>query len=105
MNSSFAYRKKAVLRLTQKSYFTKPMAEEALNATFSELTASKLLHLLDSEIGDYSRLDAFQTNGIPGKKSFAVGPRVIFHSFASNVPNPAIWSFVMGMLVKSANIG
>ncbi len=81
------------------------MAGELLDALFRELTQPKLLKLLKAELGDPRVLDEFRYDRLTGKWQRARGPRVITHIFSGNVPNPAIISFILGMLVKSVNIG
>lgn len=103
MSHSFSFRKTAVERLVRRSGYTEAMAQAILDSIFRELTAKKMLSLLDSEIGDARFLDGFRQIGI--KKCTASGPGVIFHSFSSNVPSPAILSFVYGMLIGSNNVG
>ncbi len=98
------HRLKAVKRLVDRSGYTPMMAHAALDATFQELTESKLIQFLRSEIGDPLYLDGFVRDKNSDRMSRALGPRTILHIFSSNIPNAAIWSLVMGLLVKSDNI-
>ncbi len=98
------YRLKAVRRLVDKSGYTPKMAHAALDATFRELTEAKLIHFLRSEIGDPLYLDGFHLHKKTNQLRHALGPKTILHIFSSNIPNAAIWSLVMGLLVKSDNI-
>ncbi|MBI2095806.1 MAG: hypothetical protein HYT89_06530 [Candidatus Omnitrophica bacterium] len=99
------FRKKAVRRLVDRSGYAGKMASAMLDALFGELTAPKLWRLLRAELGDPRVLDEFRRDRITGKWRRARGPAVITHIFSSNVPSPAITSFVLGMLVKSVNLG
>ena len=99
------FRKKALRRLVQKSRFSEKMVEALLDALFRELTAPKLMRLLKSELRDPLVLDGFRPDPVSGGSHRAEGPRVITHIFSGNVPNPAIVSFILGMLVKSVNFG
>ncbi len=105
LQKDYPFRKKALRRLVQKSRFSEKMAEALLNALFRELTTPKLMRLLKSELRDPLVLDGFRRNPISGRSHRAEGPRLITHIFSGNVPNPAIVSFIFGMLVKSANLG
>ena len=102
---NYSFRKKAVKRLVEKSFFSEAMANALLDALFEEQTQAKLLKLLKAEFQDPRVLDEFRRETLTGKWQRARGPRLITHIFSGNVPNPSILSFVLGMLVKSANIG
>jgi hypothetical protein len=97
------FRQKALRRLVEKSGYSQPMAEALLDSLFSELTAFKLLELLREELGNPLYLDGFQPAG-KNRLVMAKGPKIITHIFAENVPNPAILSFIFGLLVKSRNV-
>ena len=86
-------------RFVNRSGYSPEIAEALLEALFSELTTKKLRQLLRAELGDPAVLDSFR------KGVRAHGPKLITHIFASNVPNPGIISFILGMLVKSVNVG
>lgn len=105
LKKNYSFRKKAVKRLVEKSYFTEAMSNGLLDSLFRELTQTKLLKLLKAELGDPRILDEFRYDKLTRKWQRARGPRVIMHIFSGNVPNPSIVSFVLGMLVKSVNIG
>jgi len=105
LKRNYSFRKKAVRRLVTKSHFTEKMAQVLLDALFKELTYAKLIKLLRSEFRDPRVLDEFRPDRASGVRHRAHGPRLIMHIFAGNVPNPSIISFILGMLLKSANIG
>ncbi len=105
LRKDYPFRKKALRQLVQRSRFSEKMAEELLNALFRELTPPKLIQLLKSELRDPLVLDGFRRDPVSGRSHRAEGPRLITHIFSGNVPNPAIVSFILGMLVKSANLG
>ena len=105
LNKNYSFRKIAVHRLVGKSRYTESMAHQLLDALFHELTAAKLLRLLKAELKDPLALDRFRRDALTGKRQRARGPRVVTHIFSGNVPNPSIVSFILGMLIKSVNIG
>jgi hypothetical protein len=81
------------------------MAEALIDGLFRELTEKKLRGLLKTELGDPRALDQFRPDRANKRWVRARGPNLILHIFAGNVPNPAILSFIFGMLLKSTNIG
>lgn len=97
------FRQKAVQRLMQRSGYSHSMACAVLDATFRELSEKKLIHFLHQEIGNPLVLDGFCRDPITGHFYRAAPPKSILHIFASNIPNPAIWSLVMGLLIQSMN--
>ncbi len=105
LKKDYSYRKKAVQRLTIQSGYSEAMAQALLDSLFTELTEKKLWQLLKVELGDPLTLDGFRKDPLTKKFVRAQGPKRIFHIFAGNVPNPAILSFIFGMIVKSVNVG
>ncbi|OGW82385.1 MAG: hypothetical protein A3C47_02365 [Omnitrophica bacterium RIFCSPHIGHO2_02_FULL_51_18] len=88
-----------------QSGFTEDMSHKLLDSLFKELTTLKLIGLLKAEFKDPLVLDGFRRDAKTSTWHRAQGPRVITHIFSGNVPNPSIVSFVLGMLVKSKNVG
>ena len=105
LDRRYFFRKKAVLALVRDSGFTEMMAQALLDDTFRELTASKLTALLKSELGDPRVLDEFRPDKGQARQVRVHGPESILHVFSANIPNAAVWSFGMGMLLKSRNVG
>ncbi len=105
LDQKYSFRQKAVKRLVHGSGFSTNMAEATIDAIFSELTPSKLEKLLKTELRNPHMLDDFSLDPIAKTWSRAHGPESILHIFASNAPQPAILSFVLGMLLKSRNLG
>jgi Acyl-CoA reductase (LuxC) len=64
----------------------------------------ELLRFLDEEFDQPAMLDEFRPRK-SGGMSKAFGPSTIFHVFSGNVPGVQVWSIIMGLLVKSGNIG
>ncbi len=105
LNPNYSFRRKAVSCLVRRSGFSENMAEAMLDAIFSQLTEPKLWKLLKSELRSPGVLDRFQWD--PQVKAWlrARGPETILHVFSSNIPQVSILSFVLGMLLKSHNVG
>jgi hypothetical protein len=64
----------------------------------------ELLRFVDEEFDSAAMLDGFRPRK-SGGLSRAYGPDLIFHVFSGNVPGVQLWSLVMGLLVKSSNLG
>lgn len=64
----------------------------------------ELMRFLDEEFDNVAVLDDFRPRKTGGF-SKATGPKLIFHVFSGNVPGVPVWSLVMGLLLKSGNIG
>ncbi|MBI4352388.1 MAG: hypothetical protein HY593_00530, partial [Candidatus Omnitrophica bacterium] len=99
----YRFRKRAVRRLAEESGFSREMAEAAVDSIFKELTFSKIWNLLKAELVDPYVLDGFRRNVLTGLLHHAQGPNLITHVLPGNVPQPAVFSLVFGMLIKSAN--
>lgn len=79
------WRKRATAQVTG---FSKEMISEAIDLTFSTLTAEAFGELLDGELGDRR----------------VRGPALVTHILSGNVPHPGIVSICLGLLLKSANL-
>jgi Acyl-CoA reductase (LuxC) len=64
----------------------------------------ELLRFLDEEFDQPAMLDEFRPRK-SGGFTRAYGPKSIFHVFSGNVPGVQIWSLLMGLILKSANLG
>jgi acyl-CoA reductase-like NAD-dependent aldehyde dehydrogenase len=82
------WRKRAVAEAPGPSGFSEAMLNEAIDLTFGVLTTEALTELVDREL----------------KNRRAVGPPVITHFLAGNVPPPGIVSICCGLLLRSGNI-
>ena len=105
LEPDYSFRRKAVARLVNGSGLSENMAEAMLDAVFGELTAPKLWKLLRSELKDPRMLDDFRKDAPTKTRLRARGPESILHIFSSNTPQAAVFSFVLGMLLKSRNVG
>lgn len=64
----------------------------------------ELLRFLDEEFDQPAMLDGFRPRK-SGGFTRAYGPKSIFHVFSGNVPGVQIWSLLMGLILKSGNLG
>lgn len=78
-----------------------------LDAFFRSLTVENLEALIVQDLGDLRRLDEFSATAVElrgGRTSLAVGPDLMVHLTAGNLPNPALMSMVLGLLTRSAQV-
>jgi len=85
--------------------FAPPTLARGLDAFFRQLTLENLHALLVQDLGHAGRLDAFHStseDARSGRSALAVGPELLFHITAGNLPVGALHSLVLGLLVRSA---
>ena len=81
--------------------FTRATLERGLDGCFCQFTPENFHALLAQEFGDARRLDGFAA--VSGeKKSMVVAPELLVHVCAGNIPNPALMSITLGVLLRSA---
>ena len=86
-------------------WFFPATLEKGLDNFFRQFTPENFHALLVQELGHVQRLDKFVEGG-SGKGSvraaLAIGPELLVHITAGNIPNPALMSIVLGLLTRSA---
>jgi Acyl-CoA reductase (LuxC) len=97
-----SWRLRAIEQAPTATGFSEPMVREAIDLTFGALTHEALGELIDRELGNRRILDEFCLRG--RLRSRAIGPQLIAHFLAGNVPPPGIISICCGLLLKSANL-
>ena len=65
--------------------------------------APQLQRFVNEDLGNPALLDRFEPRA-KGGLSMAVGPQVLMHVWAGNVPGLPLWSLVAGCLVKAGNV-
>lgn len=75
-----------------------------LDAFFREVTPDNLKALLAQDLGHADAQDRPAPTGGHGSRrmSMAVGPELLAHVAAGNIPNPTLTSMVLGLLTRSA---
>lgn len=104
MDPDYPLRKLAERLLPAVTGYDAEMIRLQLKRYMRTFRKKELLRFLDEELGDSRKLDEFRP-GLSGGFSRAYGPELLFHVFSGNVPGVPIWSLVMGLLVKSAQLG
>jgi hypothetical protein len=108
-----AFRRLALELGPKKTGFSQATLQKGLDNFFHQFTPENFHALLMQELGDARRLDRFvacggdaPVAGVSGSGSnraaLAVGPELLVHIAAGNLPNPALMSIVLGLLTRSA---
>jgi hypothetical protein len=79
--------------------------QKGLAGFLGSLRSENLRRLVRDELGNPEILDGFRPRIAAAGLTRAVGPELIFHSFAGNIPGLAAQSLVMATLVKAASLG
>ncbi|MGA2280713.1 MAG: acyl-CoA reductase [Verrucomicrobiota bacterium] len=85
--------------------FSQATLQKGLDNFFRQFTPENFHALLVQELGDARQLDRFIAGGSGGKSNraaLAVGPELLVHIAAGNLPNPALMNIVLGLLARSA---
>jgi hypothetical protein len=78
---------------------------KGLAGFLGSLRSENLRRLVRDELGDPEILDGFRPRGAAAGLTRAVGPGLVFHSFAGNIPGLPAQSLVMATLAKAASLG
>jgi hypothetical protein len=83
--------------------FSQATLAKGLDNFFRQFTPENILELLEQELGHARRLDKFVATGTKSHRAaVAVGPEILVHIAAGNIPNPTLTSIVLGLLTRSA---
>jgi len=99
------FRRLALERGPVETGFSRETLARGLDAFFRELTPDKLGALIAAELGHASRLDAVCATEHEQRQmraGLALGPELLVHVAAGNLPTPTLMSLVLGLLVRSA---
>lgn len=80
------------------------MVRLGLNAFFKTFRAPQLHRFVAEDFANPKMLDAFQPRP-KGGWAKALGPDLLLHVWAGNVPALPLWSMVSGLLVKAGTLG
>jgi hypothetical protein len=100
-----AFRRLALERGPAETGFSRETLARGLDAFFRELTPEKLGALITAELGHGHRFDAFCSDPHEQRQmraALALGPDLLVHVAAGNLPSPALMSMVLGLLTRSA---
>ena len=80
------------------------MVRLGLNACFKTFRTPQLQRFVAQDFGNPKCLDEFQPSPKGGMLR-AVGPELLVHVWAGNVPGLPLWSLISGLLVKAPSVG
>ena len=98
------FRKLALERGVAETGFNTTTLARGLDAFFKTFTTENLNALLAQDLGHVERLDRFSTDRASDTQAMARGPELLVHITAGHIPNPAIFSIVLGFLTRSAQM-
>lgn len=98
------YRQKAEELLPIVTGYDREMIRLGLTTFLKTFRKPQLQRFLAEDFGNPLVLDDFQPR-LKGGFSKALGPELLGHVWAGNVPALPLWSLISGLLVKAGNIG
>lgn len=101
----YPIRRLALERGPEHTGFSAATLATGLDAFFNQLTAENLEALITQELGHPQRLDtlvAAREERLVERAAQAIGPELLVHFTAGNIPNPALTGIVLGLLTRSA---
>lgn len=98
------WRRKAEVLLPQVTGYDAEMVRLGLTGYLKTFRAPELHRFLAEDFANPQILDDFQPTA-KGGFAKAVGPDVLVHIWAGNVPGLPLWSLISGLLVKAGSIG
>ena len=105
LNEAYPFRRLALEHGPKATGFSRGTLTVGLDNFFKQLTVENLHGLILQDLGQLKRLDALVTASAEerlNRAAFAFGPEFLVHIAAGNIPNPAMMSVVLGLLVRSA---
>ncbi|HEV8542811.1 MAG TPA: acyl-CoA reductase [Verrucomicrobiae bacterium] len=105
LDSEFPFRKLLLEKAPQLTGFPRYTIESGLGDFFSQITRENLERLILQELGSPQRLDEIVSSEAELKEeraSMARGPELLVHVTGGVLPNPTLWSMMLGLLVRSA---
>jgi hypothetical protein len=105
LQEEYPFRRLALERGPAATGFPRATLAHGLDSFFRELTAENLRALVLQELGHAHRLDALSATDAERRArqaAIALGPPLLVQVTAGNIPNPALMSVVLGLLVRSA---
>lgn len=104
LNAQDPYRQALERLLPRATGFDADMVRLGLNNYLQTFRALQLQRFVTEDFANPKLLDEFQPRP-KGGWSKAIGPDLLVHVWAGNVPALSLWSFVSGLLVKAGAIG
>ena len=105
LEADYPFRKLALRDGPAHTGFPSTTLATGLDLFFKQLTGENLEALMVQELGHTQRLDALSATPTEYKSqrsAIATGPELLVHITAGSIPNPALMSIVLGLLLRSA---
>jgi hypothetical protein len=99
------YLHEATTQMPRLTGFPEEAVRKGLAGFLGSLRAENLRRLARDELGDPEILDGFRPRAAASGLTRALGPELVFHSFAGNIPGLPAQSLVMATLAKAASLG
>lgn len=104
-DEEYPFRKAALAQGPALTGFSLPVLQSGLDQFFRRLNGDELTALLQQDLGDAHRLDAFVSSApeLKGnRRAFARGPELTVHITAGTLPCSTLQLMVLSLLAKSA---
>ena len=105
LTKDYPFRKRALEQGPAATGFSSVTLARGLDAFFTQVTRENLHALVEQDLGHPRRLDeitATESERKVGRAAVATAPELLAHFTAGNLPNPALSSIVLGVLLRSA---
>ncbi len=105
LDPEFPFRKHVLEKGPEQTGFSRETIEAGLNDFFARITRENLERLVIQDLGSLQRLDEIVSSEPELKEdraSIAHGPELIAHIAGGVLPNPTLWSIMLGLLARSA---
>jgi hypothetical protein len=105
LDPEYPFRKLVLEKGPEVTGFSAATLTRGLTGFFEQLTGDNLEALIVHDLGHAQRLDTMVANTTEQKMdraSVAIGPELIAHIGAGNIPNSVLMSMVLGVLTRSA---
>jgi len=105
LDASFPFRRLALEKGPAHTGFSRETIEADLDQFFTQITPENLQALLLQDLGSARRLDEFvatEPERRQNRSSIVRGPELLVHITGGFLPNPALTSIILGLLVRSA---
>ena len=105
LDPDYPFRKLALRDGPAHTGFPSTTLATGLDSFFKQLTGENLEMLLVQELGHVQRLDALSATPPEyhsHRAALVTGPELLVHITAGSIPNPALTSIVLGLLLRSA---
>lgn len=102
LEPSNPFRALALRRAVDEIGFSPLTVSRGLDMFFQGFTRENLNALILQDLGTLDRLDQFSAHRFSATLGLARGPGLLVHIAGGNIPNPTVFSLVLGLLTRSA---